>query len=151
MGMREEDSLTTVILQHEGPALIAKWSKHLPLPSAVFQSSLEGLHYLALYSILQSSVEGLQCWMCLVLSILRILISQSKEEVVLSRLQELSLGINVFTDTLERHGAARTGGSLSSGSPRPKDELSPEETVARWGNYWQTCWGGGYSIVWSLK
>ena len=105
MGMREEDSLTTVILQHEGPALIAKWSKHLPLPSAVFQSSLEGLQYLtfilcplfylpelrggpavpyfhtlpsilssrapwrvcstlfsysALYSIFQSSVEGLQ-------------------------------------------------------------------------------------------
>lgn len=34
--------------------------------------------------------------MCLILTVLRVLISQSKEEVVLSRLQELGLGLTVL-------------------------------------------------------
>ncbi|XP_033756060.1 huntingtin-like [Pecten maximus] len=43
-----------------------------------------------------ASVENLQRWLSLVLSVLRVLMAQSKEEVILSRMQELGLGLNVF-------------------------------------------------------
>ena len=48
-------------------------------------------------------MTGLQRWLCLVLAILRVLISQSKEEVVLSRLTELDLRLTLFTHTLGNH------------------------------------------------
>lgn len=47
-----------------------------------------------------TTVERIQRWMCLVLVILRVLIYQAKEEVVLSRMHELQLYVTVFTDTI---------------------------------------------------
>ncbi|XP_060084449.1 huntingtin-like [Ylistrum balloti] len=66
-------------------------------------------------------VENLQRWVSLVLSVLRVLMAQSKEEVILSRMQELGLGLNVFKVpsremTTEERDLALT--------------LSPEEVLA---------------------
>ena len=46
--------------------------------------------------IFQSSGTGLERWLCLVLAILRVLMAQTKEEVVLSRIQELGIRLHVF-------------------------------------------------------
>ncbi|XP_056004424.1 huntingtin-like isoform X2 [Ostrea edulis] len=42
------------------------------------------------------TVENLQRWMCLVLSVIRVLMAQSKEEVILSRLTELRIKLALF-------------------------------------------------------
>ena len=47
----------------------------------------------------QSTVGGLESWMCLVLAVLRVLMAQTKEEVVLSRIHELGLQLQVRTVT----------------------------------------------------
>ncbi|CAH1783183.1 unnamed protein product [Owenia fusiformis] len=77
-----------------------------------------------------SSVSNTQRWLNIPLSILRVLISQSKEEVVLSRLSELKLGIKLFTNTLERH---KNGFVKDMGEPSIENRalLAPEETLAR--------------------
>ncbi|XP_071090376.1 huntingtin-like isoform X1 [Haliotis cracherodii] len=49
-----------------------------------------------------SCVQGLQRWMCLVLSVMRVLVSQSKEEVVLSRLVDVGLSFPLTRDAGER-------------------------------------------------
>ncbi|XP_013398873.1 huntingtin [Lingula anatina] len=71
-----------------------------------------------------SCSSSLSKWLCLVLSVLRVLISQSKEDVVLSRLQELSLRINIYTDTA-------TCGQWENKAARQQDGMTPEETFAR--------------------
>ncbi|KAK3589444.1 hypothetical protein CHS0354_020780 [Potamilus streckersoni] len=43
-----------------------------------------------------TSSHCLERWICLLLSVLRVLMVQSKEEVILSRLQEIGLKVNVF-------------------------------------------------------
>ncbi|XP_029645621.1 huntingtin isoform X2 [Octopus sinensis] len=87
-----------------------------------------------------SSVTGLQRWQCLVLSLLRVIISQSKEEVVLSRLEELCLSVCILKrnpdyvvvpqveeemeEDQEREGAEVLAKELPQALP-------PENTVAR--------------------
>ncbi len=44
----------------------------------------------------QASLEGLQRWLCQIMLILRVMMNQSKEEVVLSRLQELRLSMEIY-------------------------------------------------------
>ncbi|XP_014662838.1 PREDICTED: huntingtin-like [Priapulus caudatus] len=61
-----------------------------------------------------TTVQRVQRWMCLALAILRVLIYQAKEEVVLSRLRELGLYVTIYTDT-----------------QGPSESLSEEETLAR--------------------
>ncbi|XP_053407184.1 huntingtin-like isoform X2 [Mercenaria mercenaria] len=69
-----------------------------------------------------STCKGLVRWMCLVLSVLRVLMAQTKEEVVLSRIHELGLKLHVF-QTGESEITERERGVV--------DSLSPEEIMAR--------------------
>ena len=64
--------------------------------------------------------------------------SQSKEEVVLSRLQELSLGVTIFSDTVMRHQIRQQAGvykeplnAVGSPSDNPVIGGTAEETFAR--------------------
>ncbi|ESO95031.1 hypothetical protein LOTGIDRAFT_160793 [Lottia gigantea] len=66
-----------------------------------------------------SCVEGLQRWLCLVLAILRIIISQSKEETVLSRLLELNLPLCLTRDLTK-----------TNADPVALTDINPEETCA---------------------
>ncbi|RUS73694.1 hypothetical protein EGW08_018541 [Elysia chlorotica] len=71
-----------------------------------------------------NNAVGLQKWMCLVLTIIRVLISQSKEEVILSRLSELQLHVCLI----------RGEGQLETGTANSVVELlrnlAPEESLA---------------------
>ena len=51
---------------------------------------------------MQLTLCGLQRWLSLVLTIMRVLIMQAKEDMVLSRLQELELAIIVRVRTVSR-------------------------------------------------
>lgn len=53
--------------------------------------------------LFQSTMQGLQRWVGLVLVTLRVVMAQSKEEVVLSRLQELGLTMSIYKDTIKEH------------------------------------------------
>jgi hypothetical protein len=70
-----------------------------------------------------------QRWLCLILSSLRVLISQSKEETVLSRLQELALTVGVYKHTLDKHK-----NTVSEDGPEKAESplgVSAEEVLAR--------------------
>ncbi|KAL8615828.1 hypothetical protein ACOMHN_048536 [Nucella lapillus] len=69
------------------------------------------------------SLHGVERWMCLVLALLRVLVSQSKEEAILSRLEELSLHI-----PLTRAPHAHT--HMSASITEMLTKLSAEETLA---------------------
>ncbi|KAH9487495.1 hypothetical protein Btru_075739 [Bulinus truncatus] len=69
-----------------------------------------------------SDLQSLQNWLCLVLIILRVLISQSKEEVILSRLTELQLHVCLLRDS--------SGNSTASSMVELLKNLAPEETIA---------------------
>lgn len=76
--------------------------------------------------------------MSLVLVMIRVLMVQSKEEVILGRLAELNLSVNVFTDTQNWHKRRREGLSLSETVIHPNEGISllvksfpPEEIFAR--------------------
>uniref|UniRef100_T1IW53 Huntingtin n=1 Tax=Strigamia maritima TaxID=126957 RepID=T1IW53_STRMM len=73
----------------------------------------------------------LERWFGLVLAVLRVLIAQSKEEVVLGRLSELNLYVCVFSDTLPIH--MHLGESQETALPPHPAFLnrSPEEIIAR--------------------
>jgi uncharacterized membrane protein len=58
--------------------------------------------------VFQSDVVGVQRWVVVVVSALRVLIAQAKEETVLSRLQELALSVCVYKHTLDKHRKHRT-------------------------------------------
>ncbi|XP_064630020.1 huntingtin-like [Lineus longissimus] len=76
-----------------------------------------------------SSLGRLQRWMCITCSIVRVLISQSKEEVVLSRLQELGLFVNIHSKTLDSHM-----GRVSEAPPvaeKGPEHIPPEEVFSR--------------------
>ena len=60
--------------------------------------------------------------MCLVLSVLRVLMAQTKEEVVLSRIHELGLKMHVLKITNEE---------VTERDRDVVDSLSPEEIMAR--------------------
>ncbi|XP_060568114.1 huntingtin-like isoform X3 [Ruditapes philippinarum] len=69
-----------------------------------------------------SNCKGLSRWMCLVLSVLRVLMAQTKEEVVLSRIHELGLKMHVLkTSDIE----------VTERDRDVVDSLSPEEIMAR--------------------
>lgn len=78
-----------------------------------------------------STVTGLQRWLCLVLSLLRVIISQSKEEVVLSRLEELSLSVCVLKRTPEIVTAQGDAEGVEVLAKELPQGLPPEETIAR--------------------
>ena len=68
--------------------------------------------------------------------LLRVLMNQSKEEMVLSRLQELELGVALFSDTPHKHHSRKRAGNLSDNVKEVQEEKSvcfpvPEETLAR--------------------
>ena len=86
---------------------------------------------LALYT--QSTVQGTSRWLAHVLLLLRVLIAQSKEDTVTSRLRELTLNIYVHRELAARHRAGvyehvmldtRRGGS--------KQAPPPEQLLARY-------------------
>ncbi|KAK7109044.1 hypothetical protein V1264_013160 [Littorina saxatilis] len=68
------------------------------------------------------SVRGVERWMCLVLALLRVLVSQSKEEAILSRLEEMGLHVNLT------RSQPNTG--MSASVMEIVRNLSAEETVA---------------------
>ena len=79
---------------------------------------------------------SLQRWLCQVMVLLRVLINQSKEEMVLSRLQELQLGVALFSDTPHKHRSRKRAATLSEGQKEFQEETpvsftTPEETMAR--------------------
>nr|XP_006822985.1 PREDICTED: huntingtin [Saccoglossus kowalevskii] len=83
-----------------------------------------------------SSLFNLQRWLSLVLAVLRVIISQSKEEVILTRLQELNLQVNIFTYThtcAARNAGRRSRPSSASGLPENAAYApeTPEEIFAR--------------------
>ena len=61
-------------------------------------------------------------WMCLVLALLRVLVSQSKEEAILSRLEELGLHINLTR--------SQPNTDMSASVMEVLRNLSAEETLA---------------------
>ncbi|XP_052100645.1 huntingtin-like [Mytilus californianus] len=67
------------------------------------------------------SVESLQRWLCMVLSLLRVLMAHSKEEVILTRMQELKLKLTVFKVTASE---------LSEEERLLVLAFTPEETIA---------------------
>lgn len=83
--------------------------------------------FIMLLLSLQTGCHGIQRWMCLVLTVLRVLISQSKEEVILSRLQELGLLVSVPC----RHGDVAEQQSSETMTSDDDEDQPPEETFAR--------------------
>ncbi|GFR89453.1 huntingtin [Elysia marginata] len=71
-----------------------------------------------------NNAVGLQKWMCLVLTIVRVLISQSKEEVILARLSELQLHVCLI------RGEGHLDLGTSSSVVELLRNLAPEETLA---------------------
>ncbi|KAK3095770.1 hypothetical protein FSP39_018831 [Pinctada imbricata] len=69
-----------------------------------------------------NTTENLQRWMCLVLSILRVLMAQSKEEVLLSRCSDLGLGLSLFK--IDSSNITEEHRNLTS-------SFSPEQMLAR--------------------
>lgn len=68
------------------------------------------------------TLTAVQKWMCLVLALLRVLISQSKEEAILSRLEEMGLHVSLTR--------SKTGVDMSASVMGIVKNLSPEETFA---------------------
>ncbi|CAG5125626.1 unnamed protein product, partial [Candidula unifasciata] len=67
------------------------------------------------------NLPSLQKWLCLVLIILRVLIAQSKEEVILSRLTELQLHVCLIREL---------DNTDTSSIVEMLRKLTPEETIA---------------------
>lgn len=90
--------------------------------------------------LFQSTMQGLQRWVGLVLVTLRVVMAQSKEEVVLGRLQELGLTMSIYKDTVKEHrryGSTEFMNHFSRSASEMSQESSAatscgaEETVAR--------------------
>jgi hypothetical protein len=65
---------------------------------------------------------GVEKWMCLVLALLRVLVSQAKEEAILSRLDEMGLHVNLTR--------SRSQVDMSASVMEVIKNLSAEETIA---------------------
>ncbi|XP_066278564.1 huntingtin-like isoform X4 [Branchiostoma lanceolatum] len=74
-----------------------------------------------------TSPDGFLRWSSMVLSVLRVLISQSKEEVIMARLQELGLSANIFTNNVIYRAKGR---AVDLDGDAPFEEV-PEEALAR--------------------
>ncbi|XP_061171379.1 huntingtin-like isoform X1 [Saccostrea echinata] len=68
------------------------------------------------------TTENLQRWMCLVLSVVRVLMAQSKEEVILSRLTELRIKLTLF----KVHSS-----KLTEEEKQMVQDMVPEQILAR--------------------
>ncbi|XP_076466851.1 LOW QUALITY PROTEIN: huntingtin-like [Babylonia areolata] len=73
------------------------------------------------------SLQGVERWMCLVLALLRVLVSQSKEEAILSRLEEMGLHIHL---TRGSHHPPHHHTLMTSSITEMLRNLSAEETLA---------------------
>ena len=67
-------------------------------------------------------MHSVERWMCLVLALLRVLIYQSKEEAILSRLEELGLHVNLTR--------SQPNSDMSASVMEVLRNLSAEETLA---------------------
>ncbi|KAL4231691.1 hypothetical protein ACF0H5_009269 [Mactra antiquata] len=67
--------------------------------------------------------QSVERWMCLVLAILRVLMAQTKEEVVLSRIHELGLKLQVYKSNIDIDISEAERGII--------DNLLPEDIMAR--------------------
>ncbi|XP_078588724.1 huntingtin-like isoform X3 [Branchiostoma floridae x Branchiostoma japonicum] len=74
-----------------------------------------------------TSPDSFLRWSSMVLSVLRVLISQSKEEVIMARLQELGLSANIFTNNVIYRAKGR---AVDLDGDAPFEEV-PEEALAR--------------------
>ncbi|GAB6024871.1 hypothetical protein CHUAL_009985 [Chamberlinius hualienensis] len=77
-----------------------------------------------------STLIGLKRWLSFVLVVLRTLIAQAKEEVVLGRLSELKLTIKIFKSTIAMHIMKREHSGTISDSVSKDDDLSPCEALS---------------------
>nr|XP_022340193.1 huntingtin-like isoform X2 [Crassostrea virginica] len=68
------------------------------------------------------TLENLQRWVCLVLSVIRVLMAQSKEEVILSRLTEMRIRLALFRTPFSK---------LSEDQRQMIQDLMPEQILAR--------------------
>lgn len=90
-------------------------------------------------SILQASVATVQLWVSGILAVLRVLVSQSTEDIVLSRVHELSLSPHLLSchtiRRLHQHSPSPNGQpSDTLGNQEPNGDAQkapPEETFAR--------------------
>lgn len=90
----------------------------------------------------QSTVRLFQRWIGFLLITLRVIMAQSKEEVVLSRLEELGLTMVIYKNTVKQHrydgltqvtNAAEQTQQLNANSSDVYAASSlPEEILARW-------------------
>lgn len=75
-------------------------------------------------------MSTIQLWISGILAILRVLISQSTEDIVLSRIQELSFSPNLLScQTINR---LRNGESTSEQTVEEQGKYLPEETLSRY-------------------
>ena len=70
-------------------------------------------------------------WLALVLIVLRVLISQSKEETVLSRLKELGVGVYLYKDVVERQQKAKDDPLNVKDIPMSRQGLNAQQLLAR--------------------
>lgn len=93
----------------------------------------------------QASVATVQLWVSGILAILRVLVSQSTEDIVLSRIHELSLSPHLLSchtikrlqqQNLSPGDQAACDGQRTQEPNGEAQKSLPEETFARW------VWGG---------
>lgn len=81
----------------------------------------------------QGSVSSVQLWVSGILAILRVLISQSTEDIVLSRIQELSFSPHLVScPTISRLRDGDSTSALEEHSEGRQTKNLPEETFARY-------------------
>ena len=89
----------------------------------------------------QSTSAGVERWLALILIVLRVLISQSKEETILSRLKELGVGMYLCTDIVQRHRRARDDPLNVKDVPITRHGLNSQQLFARYLQIFFNCLG----------
>jgi len=79
---------------------------------------------------MQKSMVDIQRWVSLVLVSLRVILTQSKEEVVLGRLQQLGLMI-CFTDAVVGVEGNATDGSRQPAAAETVESANPDRMFAK--------------------
>lgn len=82
----------------------------------------------------KASVSTIQLWISGILAILRVLISQSTEDIVLSRIQELSFSPNLLScQTINRlRNGESTVTTTNEQTVEEQSKYLPEETLSRY-------------------
>lgn len=115
-----------------------------PLPKPMFKILVMCMIEAGLKPLLpQTSVATVQLWVSGILAVLRVLVSQSTEDIVLSRVHELSLSPHLLScQTIRRlHQQSHSPSEPAAADQAPSDQESngdaqkalPEETFARFG------------------